>query len=243
MHSTDEITAHFGGLTIGTTDCVPFRPANSTRWQHLQLSPLPRFLFRVSTPKSDGSTDESWAKSRDAVNGLPCAAEDIFQSDDPSTVYKLTAHLWNYPNSRHDNMVSWTSSLLFAIQYIFYRHRKPEDSSTLDEIRLYVVDTAKFEKATFVRDMDLIRAFQLATCIWRDSNACGLMVRTITANTFLKVHSRSRVNVRASVHRLCWTVALLRCGRNLALGTRARMSGQKQSLGSASKCPTRSSSS
>ncbi|KAF7198644.1 hypothetical protein HII31_00383 [Pseudocercospora fuligena] len=35
----------------------------------------------------------------------------------------------------------------------------PDDSSALDDIRLYIVDTAKFESATFIRDMDLIRAF------------------------------------------------------------------------------------
>ncbi|GIZ48170.1 hypothetical protein CKM354_001124300 [Cercospora kikuchii] len=72
-------------------------------------------------------------------------------------------------------MVSWTSSLLFAIQYMFYRHRMPDDSSTLDEIRLYGVDTAEFEDATFIRDWTLSEHSPLTISIWRDSKACGLL--------------------------------------------------------------------
>ena len=61
--------------------------------------------------------------------------------------------------SSEDNFVSWTSSLLFAIVYIFYLHASSRDGSTFDDISLCIVDTTHFPKGVFLRDMDLIRAY------------------------------------------------------------------------------------
>jgi hypothetical protein len=57
-----------------------------------------------------------------------------------------------------DNLVSWTSSLLFAIAYIFHLHANSRDGSTFN-ISLCIVDTTGFPKRVFLRDMDLIRAY------------------------------------------------------------------------------------
>lgn len=73
----------------------------------------------------------------------------------------LYLHLrWWPDDSVEDNFVSWTSSLLFAIQYIYYRHLHTGlDGSSLADIKLYVVDTTKFPKGTFMCDMDLMKIF------------------------------------------------------------------------------------
>src|ERR1700722_578744 len=68
-----------------------------------------------------------------------------------------------------DNLVSWTSSLLFALQYIFYRHTDSRDGSSLDKIYLCIVDTVSFPKGIFLRGMDLINAY----CLF-DANLLGL---------------------------------------------------------------------
>lgn len=49
--------------------------------------------------------------------------------------------------------------MLFAIQYIYYRHLSPEDGSSLGEIKLYAIDTTNFPKGTFLCDLDLIDTF------------------------------------------------------------------------------------
>ena len=69
----------------------------------------------------------------------------------------LNRHLcwWGKPTDP-DNLVSWTSSLLFAFQYIFYRHNHSRDRSSLDGIDLCIVDTATFPDGGFLPDMDLI---------------------------------------------------------------------------------------
>ena len=147
MPETKGILAQLESLSIENSTSIPFRPTSSREWRHLQLAPIPRFLFRVFTPKSDGSTNDT-------------CVEDVFQrSDSLSRTYELCAHLRWYRKPRNDNLVSWTSSLLFAIQYMFYRHLIPEDSSSLDEIRLCIVDTTEIGAASFIRDLDLISAF------------------------------------------------------------------------------------
>lgn len=60
----------------------------------------------------------------------------------------LYIHLrWWGTLSDPDNLVSWTSSLLFALQYVFYRHYSSKDGSSLDTIDLCVVDTLLFLRA------------------------------------------------------------------------------------------------
>jgi len=71
----------------------------------------------------------------------------------------LARHLWWWEGSE-DNLVSWTSSLLFAITYIFSLHANVRDGSTFDNIFLCIVDTACFPKRVFLRDMDLIHAYR-----------------------------------------------------------------------------------
>lgn len=60
-----------------------------------------------------------------------------------------------------DNLVSWSSSLMFVIQYANWRlcntWHNPQD-----DIRISAVDTAKFPRGQFARDMWLLKAFRNA---------------------------------------------------------------------------------
>jgi hypothetical protein len=70
----------------------------------------------------------------------------------------LNLHLrWEKKGNLLDNFISWTSSLLFAIEYIYYRHHT--DDTPLEEIKFFVVDTTMFPRGTFMRDLDLIIIF------------------------------------------------------------------------------------
>lgn len=73
----------------------------------------------------------------------------------------LNWHLrWSGKPEDPDNLVSWTSSLLFVLQYIFYRHTRWKDRSSLDKIYLCVIDTVSFPNGVFLRDIDLIYAYR-----------------------------------------------------------------------------------
>lgn len=138
-----------------------FSPNAHARWSNLTLEHVPRFLFRVYTPRSDGFTDETVASSRDASLGVEGSNEDVFATQTPAVTAKLIAdHLLWTPGHRKDNLVSWSSSMLFLIRYIFYKHYNINDRSHIRDIQLLVVDTEKFQARTFIRDLDLISAFR-----------------------------------------------------------------------------------
>ncbi|KAH0420028.1 hypothetical protein CcaCcLH18_14206 [Colletotrichum camelliae] len=59
-----------------------------------------------------------------------------------------------------DNLVSWTTSLLFALVYIFHLRANIRDSSIFADIQLCVLDTSSFPQGVFLRDMDLIGAYK-----------------------------------------------------------------------------------
>ena len=70
----------------------------------------------------------------------------------------LSRHLWwEGKDDEEDNLVSWTSSLLFVLQYAFYRYR--HHRTGLNRMFICVIDTSKLPKDVFLRDMDLIRAY------------------------------------------------------------------------------------
>ncbi|KAK3615710.1 hypothetical protein LTR56_026429 [Elasticomyces elasticus] len=138
-----------------------FSPHTHARWSDLELQPVPRFLFRIYTPKSDGFTDEHEASSRDATSEAHKSNEDVFSAQTPEAIAtRIADHLWWRKLARSDNLVSWSSSMLFLVPYIFYRHHESSDRSSLHDIRLLVIDTERFPARTFIRDSDLISAFK-----------------------------------------------------------------------------------
>jgi len=58
-----------------------------------------------------------------------------------------------------DNLVSWTSSLLFALVYVFHLHANKSDNSSLNDICLCIVDTSSISEGIFIKDLDLIEAY------------------------------------------------------------------------------------
>lgn len=73
----------------------------------------------------------------------------------------LWRHLkWKGSSLNHkDNFMSWTSSLLFALQYMIYRYDHDRDHPWLVDVRLWVIDTTEFASGGLLRDVDLIEAY------------------------------------------------------------------------------------
>lgn len=141
-----------------------FRPQADSGLAPTAFDRIPRFLFRVASPKSSGTTNETWVRSESAAQNQNSHMDDIFfnlNAEMRTTIARtLNLHLrWWPKRGIRDNFVSWTSSLLFAIQYIYYRHLSPDDGSSLEQIKLYLIDTDQFPKGIFLRDLDLINAF------------------------------------------------------------------------------------
>ncbi|OJJ45211.1 hypothetical protein ASPZODRAFT_167684 [Penicilliopsis zonata CBS 506.65] len=158
----DSITDALENTRLSDLEQVHLRPQDSGT---SEIDNVPSYLFRVASPLSYGETNERWVLSESVYQNRSSSTEDIFSNLDNEkrtrVAEMLNLHLrwWPQNGDQQDNFVSWTSSLLFAIQYIYYRHLSRRDGSDLADIKLYVIDTARFPRGTFIRDMDLIDIF------------------------------------------------------------------------------------
>lgn len=93
-----------------------------TQALHERTSP-PRYLFRVSDEKSRGRNNENEVASQASVSDVDETKLDLISFTDIGATEMLFKHLkWRdfVCNETPDNLNSWTSSLLFAIQYAVY---------------------------------------------------------------------------------------------------------------------------
>ncbi|XWW95797.1 hypothetical protein V2A60_003765 [Cordyceps javanica] len=134
-------------------DGLRFSPPDGFR-----RSPVPRYLFRVCSPNSAGRTTLDVVESASAASSYHASRTCLFRMDDAKLAADMVSkHLRWLPPRAADNLVSWTSSLLAALVYVFYRRARC--SERLRDISVFVVDTWAFREDTFARDLDLIRAF------------------------------------------------------------------------------------
>ncbi|KAB8238172.1 uncharacterized protein BDW43DRAFT_321241 [Aspergillus alliaceus] len=120
---------------------------------------IPRYLFRLVAPETAGDmttstvTPPAWMWAR--IN----SPEDIFRRDPEDAASLLYSHLkWECDDDC--NLMSWTSSLLLALQYGFYRHVKDSNEPRLNEISLFILDTRGFPEGTIIKDTDAMKALK-----------------------------------------------------------------------------------
>lgn len=118
------------------------------------LDNIPPYLFRVFALGSEGRNDNEVIASWVSVDGEPHDRVDLLSTEREKPTSLLCKHcIPCKPKDRicSDNLVSWTSSLLPAIQCaIAKRHIWDEK-----EIKICVVDTEKFPRGQFIRDIQL----------------------------------------------------------------------------------------
>ncbi|KDN62825.1 hypothetical protein CSUB01_10392 [Colletotrichum sublineola] len=156
---------------------TPFSPNPFNSHLTDSLRGIPIYLFRVSDPLSPGTTNQTEVCSAAAQNS-PEQPHDLYQMLPEQAARLLETHLrWECSTSSLSpcNLVSWTSSLLVALQYGFYCHGRNWGSQQLSEIKILMVDTRQFACNMFARDLQVLAAFrgnsqQLQTLYeWRNS--------------------------------------------------------------------------
>ncbi|KAK1657270.1 hypothetical protein BDP55DRAFT_638909 [Colletotrichum godetiae] len=140
--------------------CVRFTPAPSQGDAISALKKIPRYLFRVHTPSTSGETSLESVVSRAALCGHCRADNDIFSMPPGEAAEMLNCHLRGWARDG-DNLMSWTSSLLFALQYALYRSILPKGGPYNDrfDIWIYVLDTRLLPEGSFIPDVALLDAF------------------------------------------------------------------------------------
>ncbi|CAG9947294.1 unnamed protein product [Clonostachys rosea f. rosea IK726] len=153
-----------------TAESLPFSPKHGNDCFRQKFHDVPRYLFRIFTPISGSATDAAWAQSLDSRQGGPSSRVDLFDRGDNRLVADmLNKHLrWQDAGDGDSNVVSWTSSLLYALVHVYQLHASMRDGSALEDIKLCIVDTTECPDRSFVRDIDLIRSFSLFDIGLRD---------------------------------------------------------------------------
>ncbi|KAF2844502.1 hypothetical protein T440DRAFT_503007 [Plenodomus tracheiphilus IPT5] len=151
----DSLADRLGDLHLSQPKELLFCPKGDKTRAKQSFPNNPRFLYRITTPKSRGQTTRSWTKSMDATLGRPSMNTDIFALDDNCAGEMINHHL-RWERSKTDNLVSWASSPLFLLVYIFHLHANSGNRSSFDDISFCIIDTTQFEAGTFIRDMVLM---------------------------------------------------------------------------------------
>lgn len=126
------------------------------------LNTIPRYIFRTFDSKSFGRTDDVVVASPANESGTVSSRIDILSQNESFAMSVVDRHMnpWrvkNYESHKPDNLMSWTSSFLYAIQYAFYRRYHHGCDS--EDIKICVVDTDKFPRGQFVHAKRLLEAF------------------------------------------------------------------------------------
>ncbi|KZM18432.1 hypothetical protein ST47_g10394 [Ascochyta rabiei] len=136
-----------------------FHPPVGLHERSLSLD-VPKYLFRTFDAVSPGRNDDSIIASRASIVGSENSGQrDILGVEKRRAAKLLHMHLDKYVFGceEQDNLMSWTSSLLFAIQYAIWRSYNNGRSTS--KINICAVDPCKFPLGQFMRDVPLLETF------------------------------------------------------------------------------------
>lgn len=138
-----------------------FYPQNSSDIDLSSPNTTPPYLFRVFDWKSSGKNDEEvMASSEYASQTQTSVVNDLLDMENLKATRLLSYHIgdkWTRKNDDQDNLVSWTNSLLYAVQYATYRQHRLSLLNT--DIKICMVQTSQFPQGQFVRDIELLKKY------------------------------------------------------------------------------------
>lgn len=157
--------------TLGLREChapLCFNPGINALFAgfDFHLDQDPRYLYRTFDSRSSGYSDDRVVISPAASAKLPHHSTDIFSLSTEMALAIIKKHLdpWHDKESNVDdqgpnidNLMSWTTSLLYAVQYAYYRQHRY--GSRPEQIRICVVDVGQLPKAQFIRASTLLQGF------------------------------------------------------------------------------------
>ncbi|KAF4945239.1 hypothetical protein FGADI_12099 [Fusarium gaditjirri] len=160
-----------------------FQPPDNSAINHSVKRPpkhMPRYLFRVWDDNSKGYNSEDVIASVLSQNAEASHNKiDIFSMDHQEASEMLHHHLDKGLSNtlQTNNIVSWSSSLIFVIQYANWRFCQRWLGQP-GEIYVCTVDTSKFSRGQFARDKWLLNWFSNARLSDEESNFHNFRIKT-----------------------------------------------------------------
>lgn len=140
-------------IPSNTPHALLFEPNDETRGLERYFLSNPHFLYRVHTPQTSGQTETKFVASSGAEEGH----KDILQLDKDAATKMIGRHMSLFYRGTQDNLMSWTSSLLFAIVYAIWRK---ETIANPDQVRIFILDTSRLPPKAFLPLIPLLEAYK-----------------------------------------------------------------------------------
>ncbi|KAJ8131848.1 hypothetical protein O1611_g1775 [Lasiodiplodia mahajangana] len=119
----------------------------------------PRYLFRVyESPNYERDNCNVFASRLSSAPGSERSKINLLSLGSLTATQKLQSHMNWGKTGEPSNLVSWTSSLLFALQLAIFKC--PTRKLTADDVQVCVIDTTKFPRQQFVDSIWLIRNYR-----------------------------------------------------------------------------------
>ncbi|KAJ2897755.1 uncharacterized protein MKZ38_004378 [Zalerion maritima] len=176
---------------LSTTDreVLVFSPSPRQR-SKFTFDSIPTYLFRLYAPCTAGTTTTTEVISP-AWGQVGNHKKDLFRLPPEEAASRLYDHLrWVVRHEDRCNLMSWSSSLLFVLQYGLYRYRTDHDKPSLSEIHLLMLDTRQFPEGTFLRDLEAIDEFQK-----HSADLAGIKTWRMSDKYFGEYLTQGRLNV------------------------------------------------
>lgn len=140
----------------------------ASRHPQCHLADVPRYLFRAFDQASSGWSDSTVIASIESIstNSPGRSRVDLLSRSDKEAAEMLHTHLTKPcfgGKGARDNLMSWSSSLLFVIQYAIWRSHRGDCAQ--DEVKICAIDTRKFPRGQFARDMSLLRFYRQTSAL------------------------------------------------------------------------------
>jgi hypothetical protein len=122
---------------------------------------IPPYLFRTFDQLSSGWSDTTAMTSVASIRNPPLGRIDLLKMSNRAALDMLHRHIDRpcfVEGLGSDNLISWTSSLLVAIQYAIYRAHMRE--IPFSEVKICAIHTGAFPKGQFARDVHLLKILE-----------------------------------------------------------------------------------
>ncbi|GAQ33663.1 hypothetical protein AtubIFM55763_001746 [Aspergillus tubingensis] len=131
----------------------------ASRLPNCHLAEVPRYLFRAFDEESSGRSDHHVVASAESISAeSERSRTDLLSRPPRESTRMLYNHLKWFTSEDADNLMSWSGSLLYVIQYAIWKCNKRCCDPA--EVYICIVDTRKFPRGQFARDKSLLRAYR-----------------------------------------------------------------------------------
>ena len=140
-----------------------FQPKENQHGLQRSLGTIPPYLFRLYAPTSAGCTNFNYVVSSAATRPSTWHTGRDQETDILQLPREMAADmLWNHINwkdLKDDNLMSWTTSLIYALQHGLRRVKMDRGKPDLSDVRICIVDARDFPRGTFIKDLDILEAY------------------------------------------------------------------------------------